>query len=52
MKDWVKTFLTTKLYKEAKAKWGKSQPTDSKREMVTMELERLTATETGIRKAT
>ena len=48
MKDWVKTFLTSKLYREAKGKWGKSLPTDSKRELVTRELEKLTATETGI----
>jgi hypothetical protein len=48
MKDWVKHFLTGKLYKEARAKWGKNQPTDSKKEMVTMELERLMASETGI----
>lgn len=48
MKDWVKTFLTSKLYREAKSKWGKDIPTDSKREMVTIELERLTTTETGI----
>ena len=48
MKDWVKHFLTSKLYKEARAKWGKNQPTDSKREMVTMELGRLMASKTGI----
>jgi len=48
MKDWVKSFLTSKLYKERKHKFGKDKDTAWKKEYIEGEFRARYSTEEGI----